>query len=57
MAIYATRFSILKSKHKEKIVKAIYLHWFVLFGPPNQILPHNGGEFNNKLLPAQSNIF
>ena len=57
MAIYATRFSILKSKHKEKIVKAIYLHWFVLFGPPNQILPDNGGEFNNELLPAQSNIF
>ena len=49
MVRHATRFSsatVVKSKHKDEIVKAIFQHWIVLFGPPNQILSDNGGEFN-----------
>ena len=36
---HATRFSsaaVIKSKHKEEIVKAIFQHWIVSFGPPNK---------------------
>ena len=40
----------MKSKQKEDIVKAIFQHWVALFGPPNEILSDNGGEFNNELL-------
>ena len=50
---HTTRFryvAIVKSKRKDKIVKAIFQHWIVLFGPPNQILSDNGGQFNNELL-------
>ena len=63
MVHHATRFSsatVVKSKHKDEIVKAIFQHWIVLFGPPNQILSDNGGEFNNELLREMSdqlNIF
>ena len=63
MLDHATCFSsaaVVKSKHKEEIIKAIFQHWIVLFGPSNQILSDNGGEFNNKLLremPDQLSIF
>ena len=63
MVDHATCFSsaaVIKSKHKEEIVKAIFQHWIVLFDPPNQILSDNGGEFNNELLREMSdqlNIF
>ena len=33
--------AVIKSKHKEEIVKAIFQHWIVLFGPPNKILSDN----------------
>ena len=36
---HATRFSsaaVIKSKHKEEIVKAIFQNWIVSFGPPNK---------------------
>ena len=39
-----------KPKHKEEIVKVMFQHWIVLFGPPNQIHSDNGREFNNELL-------
>ena len=42
------------------MVKAIFHHWIVLFGTPNQILSDNEGEFNNELLREmfdQLNIF
>ena len=42
--------TIVKSKQKEEIVKAIFQHWVALFGPPDEILSDNGGEFNNELL-------
>ena len=56
MVEHATRFSCgsSKSKHKDEIVKAIFQHWIVLFGPPNQILSDNGGQFNNELLREMS---
>ena len=63
MVDHATRFNsaaVIKSKHKEEIVEAIFQHWIVLFGPPNKILSDNGGEFNNELLREMSdqlNIF
>ena len=50
----------MKSKQTEDIVKAIFQHWVALFGPPNEILSDNGGEFNNELLKEMSdhlNIF
>ena len=50
---HATRYSaatIVKSKQKEEIVKAIFKIWITLFGSPNEILSDNGGEFNNDLL-------
>ena len=59
----ATRYSaatIVKSKQKEEIVKAICTIWITLFGPPNDILCDNGGEFNNDLLrdlSDQLNVF
>ena len=59
----ATRYSaatIVKSKQKEEIVKAISTIWITLFGPPNDILCDNGGEFNNDLLrdlSDQLNVF
>ena len=57
MVDHATRFSsaaVVKSKHKEEIVKAILQHCLVLFGPPNQVLSDNGGESTNKLLTEMS---
>ena len=57
MVEHTTRFryvAIVKSKHKDKIVKAIFQHWIVLFGPPNQILSDKGGQFNNELLREKS---
>ena len=36
------------------------VYWVALFGPPNEILSGNGGEFNNELLKEMSdhlNIF
>ena len=51
---------LVKSQHKEVIVKTIFQHWIVLFGPPNQIISDNGGEFTNELLREMSdqlNIF
>ena len=50
---HATSYSaatIVKSKQKEEIVKAIFKIWITLFGPPNEILSDNGGEFNNDIL-------
>ena len=47
---YATRFStatIVKSKQKEEIVRAIGLHYL---HPPNEILTDNGGKFINHLV-------
>ena len=55
---HATHYSsaaVVKSKHKEEIVKTIFQHWIVLFGPPYQILSDNRGEFNNELLREMSN--
>ena len=57
--ILALQALLVKSKHKEVIVKAIFQHWIVLFGPPNQIIS-DGGEFKNELLREmfdQLNIF
>ena len=60
---HTTRYSaatIVKSKQKEEIVKAIFRIWITLFGPPNEILSDNGGEFNNDLLrdlSDQLNVF
>ena len=56
MVDHVTWFSsapVVKSKHKEEIVKATFQHWIVL-GPPNQTLSDNWGEFNNKLLREMS---
>ena len=53
MIDHATCYSavtIVKSKQKEEIVKAIFKIWITLFEPPNEILSDNGGEFNNDLL-------
>ena len=63
MIDHTTRYSaatIVKSKQKEEIVKAIFRIWITLFGPPNEILSDNGGEFNNDLLldlSDQLNVF
>ena len=60
---HPTRYSaatIVKSKQKEEIVKARFQHWVTLFGPPNEILSDNGGEFNNELPKKMSdhlNVF
>ena len=47
MIDHATRYSvatIVKSKEKEEIVKAIFQNWVALFGPPKEILSDNGGN-------------
>ena len=52
--------TIAKLKQKEEIVKAIFKIRIILFGPPNEILRDNGGEFNNDLLRDllnQLNVF
>ena len=52
--------TIVKSKQKEEIVKAIFKICITLFGHPNEILSANGGEFNNDILrdfSDQLNIF
>ena len=57
MVDHAKRFSsaaVIKSKHKEETVKAIFQHWIVLFGPPNKLLSYDGGQFNNELLREMS---
>ena len=46
MIDHATRYSaatIVKSKQKEGIVKAIFKIWITLFGTPDEILSDNGG--------------
>ena len=53
----STRYSnavVVKSKHKDVIVKNILQHWIALFGAPNKILSDNGGEFNNQELQDMS---
>ena len=62
---HATRYSAAtivksKSKQKEEIIKAIFKIWITLFGPPNEILSDNGGEFDSDLLrdlPDLLNVF
>ena len=52
-----TRYSnavVVRSKHKDVIVKTILQHWIDLFGAPNKILSDNGGEFNNQELQDMS---
>ena len=44
----STRYSsavVIRSKHKDVIVKNILQHWIALFGAPNKILSDNRGEF------------
>ena len=53
MLDHTTHFSsvaVLKTKHEEEIVKAIFQYWSVLFGPQNQRLSDNGGELNSEFL-------
>ena len=53
----STRYSnavVVRSKHKDVIVKNILQHWIALFGAPNKILSDNGGEFNNQELQDMS---
>ena len=55
-----TSAAVVKSKHKEEIVNAIFQYCIALFGPPNQKFSDNGGEFNKELLKEisdQLNIF
>ena len=47
---HATRLSaaiFVPSKHKEKIISAIFKIWISVFGPPSKYFSDNGGEFSN----------
>ena len=53
----STRYSnavVVRSKHKDVIVKNILQHWIALSGAPNKISSDNGGEFNNQELQDMS---
>ena len=53
MIDHVTRYSsacVIKSKHKEVVVKAIMENWVRIFGPPTKFLSDNGGEFINQEL-------
>ena len=46
----ATRYSagcLVRTKHKDEIIKQIYRIWIAYFGSPNLFLNDNGGEFSN----------
>ena len=48
---HATRYSAcgrIPSKQPEIVVKAMFAHWIVIFGPPQKFLSDNGGEFINQ---------
>ena len=50
MIDHLTRFSascVIKSKHKEVIVKKIFKIWISIFSSPKKFLADNEGEFNN----------
>ena len=50
MIDHLTRFSascVIKSKHKEVIVKKIFQIWISIFGSAKKCLVDNAGEFNN----------
>ena len=51
MIDHATRYSagsIVRSKHKETIIKSIFHEWISKFGCPLKFLSDNGGEYNNE---------
>ena len=53
----STRYSnavVIRSKHKDVIVKNILQHWIAPFGVPNKILSDNRGDFNNQELQEMS---
>ena len=53
----STRYSnavVVRSKHKDVIVKNILQHWIALFGAPNKIISDKRGEFNNQELQYMS---
>ena len=42
--------AIVKTKHREDIVKAIFQIWITLSGHTKEVLSHNGVGFKNELL-------
>ena len=47
----ATRYCaarIIHSKRQDVIIQAVFMCWVSYFGPPNQFLSDNGGEFSNE---------
>ena len=53
----STRYSnavVIRSKHKDVIVKNILQHWTTFSGAQNKTLSDNGGEFNNQELQDMS---
>ena len=55
-----TRFcsaSVINNKMPTTIVKALFLSWIVIFGPPQKILSDNGGEFVNPEMRALGEAF
>ena len=57
MTDLSTRYTnavVIRSKHKDVIVKNILQHWIALFGAPNKKLSDKGGECNNHELQDKS---
>ena len=60
MVDLATRFCtacVIIKKTPPIIVKAIFLSWIVIFGPPKKILSDNGGEFCNDEMKSLTEAF
>ena len=60
MVDLATRFctaSVIGNKNPTTIVKAIFLSWIVIFGPPLKMIMDNGGEFVNSEMRTLGEAF
>ena len=56
----ATRFCaayLINNKQPNTIVKALFITWFSIFGPPQKIISDNGGEFKNSVMWDMGTIF